>query len=395
MIKMEWTREHMWVLNRIGELFKRDKIFSGINIGLCLHLETKTACLAMVLHEAGAKVAIAGSNPLSTKDYAASELSKNGVKVFAKHGESMEEYYENINRVLDIQPDLIIDDGADMSVIAYKRGGLKIRGCAEETTTGVKRLRALEKSGDLPFPAIDVNGANCKHLFDNRFGTGQSAFEGIMQATNMVIAGKQVVVCGFGDVGKGIAEKAKGLGAIVTVTEVDPIRALEANMEGFHVRPMVAASRIGDIFITATGNTGIIGEDHIKNMKNGAVLANAGHFNIEIDTQVLSHYGMERIDENITCYFVDGKKIYLLGDGRLVNLACAHGHAIEIMDMSFSLQALAARYLLEAKLENRVYKYPYDLDTLVANLKLSSMGLAIDKLSEEQKKYMESWGEGT
>jgi len=395
MIKLEWTKEHMRVLNRIGELFKRDKVFSGIKIGLCLHLEAKTACLAMTLHDAGAKVAIAGSNPLSTKDYAASELSKNGVEVFAKHGESMEEYYENINKVLDIQPDIIIDDGADMSVIAHKRGGLNIRGCAEETTTGVKRLRALEKNGSLLFPAIDVNGASCKHLFDNRFGTGQSAFEGIMLATNMTIAGKQVVVCGFGDVGKGIAEKAKGLGAIVAVTEVDPVRALEAHMEGYMVMPMSAASRIGDIFITATGNTGIMGKDHIKNMKSGAVLANAGHFNVEIDTQALSHYRTERIDENITCYHIDGKKVYLLGDGRLVNLACANGHAIEIMDMSFSLQALAARYLLEAELENRVYKYPYELDTLVANLKLSSLDLTIDELSEEQKKYMESWGEGT
>ena len=386
MSRIEWVRENMSVLNRMSDTLKKGFPFSGAKIGVCLHIEYKTACLAITLRESGADIYVAASNPLSTKDGAVRELLNRGINVFARGGEDIGEYRENIEKVLDNKPDLIIDDGGDMGIAAHHRG-LQIRGVSEETTTGTNRYRAMEARGELTFPVIDTNGAGCKHLFDNRFGTGQSALEGIMRSTNISISGKRFVVCGFGDVGRGIALRAAGLGANVIVSETDPIRALEAYMEGYMVLPIESASRVGDIFITATGNINAIDIENIREMRSGAILANAGHFDVEIDRRI-NEYEHEEVDRCIDRYQIDGKSIYLLGKGRLVNLVCADGHPIEVMDMSFSLQALAARYLLEAELEPRVYPYPHELDELVASLKLSSAGLRITSLTEEQKLYM-------
>lgn len=385
---MEFVREKMKVLEAISK-----KLELSARIGMCLHIEPKTACLAMALHKAGAQVFMCASNPLSTKESAVSALRDAGVEVYARANESDEEYREGLNKVLDEKPEVIVDDGGDLGIEAHRRG-LRVNGVSEETTTGVRRYRSLESAGELYFPVIDTNGAKCKHLFDNRFGTGQSALEGIMRSTNVSIAGKQFVVAGFGDVGKGIAERARGMGAHVIVSEVDPIRALEASMEGFSVMPIDRACRVGEIFVTATGDIDVISIENIRMMRAGAILANAGHFDVEVDRRIKG-YRKEEVKPCVDRYDVDGKKVYLLGDGRLVNLVCADGHPVEIMDLSFSLQALAVKYLLESKLEPRVYPYPAELDELVAKLKLASMGIAIDELSEAQLEYLQRYEFGT
>ena len=400
--KIEWAKQHMPVLNLIRERFKEEKPFKGITIGMALHLEAKTAVLAETLMEGGAKIAITGCNPLSTQDDVAAACAKKGMHVYAWRGETVEEYYENLNKVLDHKPDIVIDDGCDLIFLLHtKRTELldNIMGGCEETTTGIIRLKAMEKEGALKFPVMDVNDAYTKHLFDNRYGTGQSALDGILRATNLLIAGKTVVVAGYGWCGRGVAMRAKGLGAEVVVTEVNPIRALEARMDGFRVMKMEKAAEIGDIFITTTGCKDVIRKEHILKMKNGAILANAGHFDNEINKKHLQELAksVKEVRNCVTEYDLGDKKIYLLGEGRLVNLACADGHPCEVMDMSFANQALAAEYILKNhdKLEPRVYNIPYEQDLMIASLKLKSMGIEIDELTEEQKRYLEDWREGT
>ncbi len=400
--KIEWAERHMKVLARIREEFKKEKPLEGYRIGMALHVEAKTAVLVKTLVDAGADVAITGCNPLSTQDDVAEALRDMGIKCFAKRGMSREEYYEALNKVVDTKPDIVVDDGADLIFLLHgERSDWAdhILGASEETTTGVIRLRAMEREGVLKFPVIAVNDAYTKFLFDNRYGTGQSTIDGILRATNVLIAGKTVVVAGYGWCGRGIAMRARGLGANVIVTEVDEIRALEAVMDGFKVMPMIDAARIGDIFITATGDINVIREEHFKLMKDGAILANAGHFNVEISIQDLEKLSksVRKIREHITEYDLGDKKLYLLAEGRLVNLVVADGHPIEVMDMSFSDQALAIRYIAEnhEKLEKRVYRLPEELDRRVARLKLESMGIKIDRLTEEQKRYLSDWRFGT
>ncbi|AAB99397.1 TPA: adenosylhomocysteinase [Methanocaldococcus jannaschii] len=400
--KIQWAKQHMPVLNLIRERFKEEKPFKGITIGMALHLEAKTAVLAETLMEGGAEIAITGCNPLSTQDDVAAACAKKGMHVYAWRGETVEEYYENLNKVLDHKPDIVIDDGCDLIFLLHtKRTELldNIMGGCEETTTGIIRLKAMEKEGALKFPVMDVNDAYTKHLFDNRYGTGQSALDGILRATNLLIAGKTVVVAGYGWCGRGVAMRAKGLGAEVVVTEVNPIRALEARMDGFRVMKMEKAAEIGDIFITTTGCKDVIRKEHILKMRNGAILANAGHFDNEINKKHLEELAksIKEVRNCVTEYDLGNKKIYLLGEGRLVNLACADGHPCEVMDMSFANQALAAEYILKnhEKLEPRVYNIPYEQDLMIASLKLKAMGIEIDELTKEQKKYLEDWREGT
>lgn len=391
--KIQWAKQHMPVLNLIRERFKEEKPFKGITIGMALHLEAKTAVLAETLMEGGAEIAITGCNPLSTQDDVAAACAKKGMHVYAWRGETVEEYYENLNKVLDHKPDIVIDDGCDLIFLLHtKRTELldNIMGGCEETTTGIIRLKAMEKEGALKFPVMDVNDAYTKHLFDNRYGTGQSALDGILRATNLLIAGKTVVVAGYGWCGRGVAMRAKGLGAEVVVTEVNPIRALEARMDGFRVMKMEKAAEIGDIFITTTGCKDVIRKEHILKMRNGAILANAGHFDNEINKKHLEELAksIKEVRNCVTEYDLGNKKIYLLGEGRLVNLACADGHPCEVMDMSFANQALAAEYILKnhEKLEPRVYNIPYEQDLMIASLKLKAMGIEIDELTKEQKK---------
>ncbi len=400
--KIQWAKRHMPVLGLIRERFKEEKPFEGITIGMALHLEAKTAVLAETLMEGGAEIAITGCNPLSTQDDVAAACAKKGMHVYAWRGETVEEYYKNLNKVLDHKPDIVIDDGCDLIFLLHtKRTELldNIMGGCEETTTGIIRLKAMEKEGALKFPVMDVNDAYTKHLFDNRYGTGQSALDGILRATNLLISGKTVVVAGYGWCGRGVAMRAKGLGAEVVVTEVNPIRALEARMDGFRVMKMDEAAKIGDIFITTTGCKDVIRREHILKMKDGAILANAGHFDNEINKQHLKEMAksIKEVRNCVTEYDLGDKKIYLLGEGRLVNLACADGHPCEVMDMSFANQALAAEYILKnhEKLEPKVYNIPYEQDLMIAKLKLKSMGIEIDELTEEQKRYLEDWREGT
>ena len=395
-LKMEWAKLNMPVMKNIEKRFKKEKPLKGVNIAMALHLEAKTAVLAHILSEGGANVAITGSNPLTTQDDVAEALSRKGVGVFAKYGESEKEYWENYNKVLDVKPDIIVDDGGDMVYLVHtKRKELlkKIIGASEETTTGVIRDRALENEGKLKFPVIAVNNGQCKYLFDNRYGTGQSTWDGIIRTTNITIAGKNVVVAGFGWVGRGVAMRAKGLGARVFVTEVDPIRAMEAHMEGFTVLPMKEAAKIGDIFVTTTGDTNVIDKRHFSLLKNGAILANAGHFNVEINMPELEKSAVKKrvVRENITEYTLPNRrKVYALGEGRLVNLACADGHPIEIMDLSFALQALSVEYLLKngKKMENKVYNVPAEIDLRVAEEMLKANGIEIDKLTKKQIDYL-------
>ena len=400
--KIQWAERNMKVLSKIRERFEDEKPLEGIRIGMALHVEAKTAVLVKTLIAGGAEVAITGCNPLSTKDDVAEALRKDGIRCFAKRGMTREEYYNALNEVINFEPDIVIDDGADLiSLLHHERRDKagRIMGATEETTTGVIRLRAMERDGVLKFPVIAVNDAYTKYLFDNRYGTGQSTWDGIFRATNMLIAGKTVVVAGYGWCGRGIAMRARGLGARVIVTEVDEIRALEAIMDGFEVMRMDEAARIGDIFITATGNKNVINRGHFALMKDGAILANAGHFNVEINLNDLENLavGIRDLRENLKEFNLGNKKLYLLAEGRLVNLVAAEGHPIEVMDMSFSNQALAVEYIVKnhEKLEKKVYRMPEELDRLVARLKLESMNVRIDELTEEQIRYLSDWREGT
>ncbi|GBF36112.1 MAG TPA: adenosylhomocysteinase [Methanothermococcus okinawensis] len=401
-LKIEWARKHMPVLNLIREEFKNEKPFKGITIGMALHLEAKTAVLAETLMEGGAEIAITGCNPLSTQDDVAAACVKKGMNVYAWRGETREEYYENLHKVLDHEPDIIIDDGADLIFLLHReRRELldKIMGGCEETTTGVIRLKAMAEEGVLKFPVINVNDAYTKHLFDNRYGTGQSVMDGIIRTTNLLIAGKNVVVAGYGWCGRGVAMRAAGMGANVIVTEVNPIRALEARLDGYRVMKMEEAAKIGDIFITTTGCKDVIRAEHMLVMKDGAILANAGHFDNEISKEDLKSISksVRKVRKNIEEYDLGNKKLYLLGEGRLVNLVCGDGHPCEVMDMSFANQALSAKFLKEnhEKLENRVYNIPYEQDLRIASLKLRSMGIEIDELTPEQRRYLSDWREGT
>ncbi|NMA94581.1 MAG: adenosylhomocysteinase [Clostridiales bacterium] len=397
--RINWVKRYMPLLNALEEEFEIEKPFKGIKVAISIHLEAKTAYLAQVLATGGAEVSITGSNPLSTQDPIAAALADKGLSVYAWHGASDEEYIEHLNKTLDLGPDIVIDDGGDLVHLLHTdREDLSknILGGCEETTTGVLRLRAREREGILKFPMIAVNDAYCKYLFDNRYGTGQSVWDGIMRTTNLIVAGKNVVVAGYGWCGKGIAQKAKGLGAKVIVTEIDPIKAIEADMDGFRVMSMEEASSLGDIFITATGCNKVIRREHFKKMKDGVLLANAGHFDIEVYKPDLEELAIDRKDmrQNIKGYMMeDGRVLNLMAEGRLVNLASGDGHPAEIMDMSFALQTLSARYILEnyKDMEIRVHKVPEEIDKKVASMKLKSMGISIDRLSSEQEDYLRGW----
>jgi len=399
--KIEWVKGYMPVLSAIEEEFIEEQPFAGKKIAMSIHLEAKTAYLSKVLKAGGAEVSVTGSNPLSTQDDVAAALAEDGLNVYAWYNATPAEYNHHLNAALDIGPNIVIDDGGDLVHLLHGERQellLDILGGSEETTTGVLRLKAREREGLLKFPMISVNDAYCKYLFDNRYGTGQSVWDGIMRTTNLIVAGKNVVVIGYGWCGKGVAMKAKGLGANVTVCEIDPIKAIEAYMDGFQVMSMDEAASIGDFFITVTGCAKVITEKHYKAMKNGVVLANAGHFDVEIwkpDLETLS-CGKKPMRNNIMGYVMeDGRIINLLAEGRLVNLAAGDGHPAEIMDMSFALQALTARYisLNKEKLENRVYKVPEEIDRKVAYMKLKALGIRIDKLTKEQEEYLRGWGE--
>ena len=404
-MKIEWVQKHMPVLEHIKEVFKKEKPFEGITIGSCLHLEPKTINLGLTLQAGGAEVAMTGCNPLSTHDDAAAGAAALGLNIYGWREQTDEEYYEAIDNVLSHKPDIIIDDGADMIMYLHsKRTDLlsNIMGACEETTTGVHRLKAMADDKALKFPVVAVNDAYTKYLFDNRYGTGQSSLDAIMGTTNMLIAGKNFTVCGYGWCGRGIATRAQGLGANVIVTEVDPIRALEARMDGFIVMPIREAVKISDIIITVTGNINIISGDDFKYMKDGCMLCNSGHFNVEINRQDLEAQStsVKTVRESIEEFTMkDGRKLYLLADGRLVNLAAAsgQGHPAEIMDMSFAVQALSAKYILNnnGKMDVGVMKAPDDIDYEVSSLKLQSMGIEIDSISDRQKEYMSNWQEGT
>ena len=403
-LKMEWAAQYMPVLAAIKKQFEKDKPFKGMNIGMALHVEAKTANLVLALVAGGAKVYITGCNPLSTQDDVAEAL--NGVKnvhCYAKRACSVEEYYAAIDQVLDAAPSITIDDGMDLiHYLHTKRRELlpKIIGGCEETTTGIHRLRAMAAEKKLEFPVVAVNDTPMKRFFDNVHGTGESALSSIMITTNTLIAGKYIIIAGYGFCGRGLAKKAHGLGAKVVITEIDPRRALEAHMDGYHVMTMDAAAAIGDIFITTTGNTGVIGKQHFPKMKEGAILANAGHFNVEIDITWLAKHADRHVQrDGIDSYTIKGKTVHVLAEGRLVNLATPKGmgHPIEVMDLSFALQALCARYIAEhgEKLTGGVYEVPAAIDEEVARLKLSSLGLSIDEATAEQKKYQCSWDIGT
>ncbi len=396
---IEWAERNMPVLMRIRREFEEAKPLGGVRIGAVLHVTKETAVLARTLLAGGAEVWLAASNPLSTQDEVAAALATEGVRVFAWRGESDDEYFWCIERIARSNPDVVIDDGGDLHVFLHEKApdmAEKVLGGTEETTTGVLRLKALESSGMLKYPVIAVNDSKTKYLFDNRYGTGQSTLDGIMRATNVLIAGKIVVVAGYGWVGRGIAIRARGLGARVIITEVDPVKALEAVMDGFDVMPMSEAAKVGDIFITATGNIDVIRVEHVLTMKDGAILANAGHFNVEISILSIENVAVSKrsIRSNVDEYLLpNGRKVYLLAEGRLVNLVAAEGHPSEVMDLSFANQALAIKYLVEnrGKIANRVHRLPEEIDNAIARLKLRSMGIEIDSLTEEQLEYLKSW----
>ncbi|WP_126425990.1 adenosylhomocysteinase [Brevibacillus marinus] len=400
-LKIDWVKEHMPVLNRIRERFEREQPFAGLKVAISLHLEAKTAYLAKVIQAGGAEVTITGSNPLSTQDDVCAALVEDGIRVYAKYNPSSEEYKSHLLKTLETRPDLLIDDGGDLVTLLHteKRELLPhIRGGAEETTTGILRLKALEKEGKLEFPMIAVNDAFCKYLFDNRYGTGQSVWDGINRTTNLVVAGKTVVVTGYGWCGKGVAMRAKGLGAKVIVTEVDAIKAVEAYMDGFAVMPMSEAAKHGDYFVTVTGNRDVIRKEHFQVMKDGAILANAGHFDVEVNKQDLAALSTAKrvVRKDIEEYrLADGRKLYLLAEGRLVNLAAGDGHPAEIMDMTFALQAVSLEYVNKhyQQIGKKVLNVPYELDESVARYKLEALGIQIDTLTDAQKAYLESWVE--
>ena len=395
--KIEWVKGHMPLLNYFNEKYAPTQLFKGINMVVTIHLEAKTAYLALTLKNCGANVTVTGSNPLSTQDDVAAALVANGVNVFATHGCTAEEYDMYLDKALDCRPQLIVDDGGDLvNMLHTTRQELipNLWGGSEETTTGVHRLRALAESGKLAFPMIAVNDSNCKYLFDNRYGTGQSVWDGIMRTSNLIVAGKTVVVAGYGWCGKGVAMRAKGMGARVIVTEVDPIKGIEAVFDGFETLPMAEAAKKGDIIVTVTGCKDVIRKEHMEVMKDGVLLANAGHFDVEIskpDLEALTVKEPFEARNNITAYtLANGHQLNLLGEGRLVNLACGDGHPAEVMDLSFAMQFLAMRYVLEnkGKLENKLYLLPEELDQEVASIKLKAMGFDVDTLSEEQWKYL-------
>jgi adenosylhomocysteinase len=401
--RIEWAAREMPVVKLIRERFAQEKPFKGVRISGCLHITTETANLALALKGGGANLILCASNPLSTQDDAAAALVDYGIPTNAIKGENEATYYQHINTALGNKPNLTVDDGADLvTTLHTKRTDLieNVLGGTEETTTGVTRLRSLEKQGKLKYPIIAVNDAQTKYLFDNRYGTGQSTIDGITRATNILWAGKKVVVCGYGWCGHGVALRAKGLGAQVIVTEVEPVRALEAAMDGFQVMLLIEAAKMGDIFITVSGGKNVIDKAHLKAMKDGAILANSGHFNVEINIPALESLARSKrgIRPFVEEYILkDGRHLYLLGEGRLINLAAAEGHPASVMDMSFANQALCLEYIVknQGKLKRRVYTVPEAIDKEVARLKLNSMGIEIDTLTTEQKQYLTSWQEGT
>lgn len=404
LLRIEWAGNNMPVLNLIKSRFAKEKPLKGLKIAACLHVTTETGVLAEVLKAGGAEVALCASNPLSTQDDVAASLVKNlNVSVFAIKGENTKTYYSHMNSALAIKPNITMDDGADLVSTIHQRPSsshTEIIGGTEETTTGVIRLKALACEGKLRYPIIAVNDALTKHLFDNRYGTGQSTLDGIIRATNKLIAGSNFVVAGYGWCGKGAAMRAKGMGAKVIVIEVDPLRALEATMDGFEVMPIMEAAKIGDIFVTVTGDINVIRREHFKVMKDGAIVSNSGHFNVELDISGLALLSKgKRVIRDFVEEFTlkDGRRIYLLGEGRLINLAAAEGHPASVMDMSFANQALSAEYMAKnyKKLKNQVYSVPEDIDKNIARLKLKSLGIKIDTLTAEQKKYLASWEMGT
>ena len=392
----------MPVLNLIKSRFEKEKPLKGLTLGACLHVTKETAVLVQALTAGGAKIALCGSNPLSTQDDVAAALADDGIHVFAWRGQNTEEYYKCLNNALDYKPSITLDDGADLvgTLHSKRPAELKnVKGGTEETTTGVIRLRAMEKDGSLKYPIVAVNDAYTKYLFDNRYGTGQSTMDGILRATNTLIAGKNFVVGGYGWCSRGIAMRAQGLGANVIVTEVQPTRALEAVMNGLRVMSMAEAASIGDIFVTATGDISVIREEHMQKMKDGAIMANSGHFNVEVNIKDLESLSISKrtMRPNLEEYTLkDGRKLYLLAEGRLVNLAAAEGHPSEVMDMSFANQALCSEYIAKtAKLAPKVFTVPKEIDEKVAELKLKTMGVIIDELTAEQKKYLSTWEMGT
>jgi len=402
--RIEWAAAEMPVLALIKERFDKERPLEGIRIGACLHVTTETANLMLALQAGGAEVALCASNPLSTQDDVAAALVDAGIDTYAIKGEDTDTFFKHISAVLDIRPNITMDDGADMVSVLHKERADQISeiiGGTEETTTGVIRLRAMALDGALKYPIVSVNDADTKHLFDNRFGTGQSTIDAIMRATNYLLAGRSIVVCGYGMCGRGVASRARGMGAHVIVTEVDPTAAIEAVMEGYTVMPLREAARRGDIFITVTGDTTVIGREHMELMKDGAILANSGHFDVEIDKDALASLGtggVRRIREFVDEYvLVDGRRLYLLGEGRLVNLSAAEGHPAAVMDMSFANQALSAEWVASNRgtLEPRVYPVPVEIDKEVARLKLHAMGVEIDELTAEQEHYLHSWEQGT
>ncbi len=398
-----WADRMMPVLTQIRTRFEKQKPLKGLTVSACLHVTTETANLMRTLKAGGADIVLCASNPLSTQDDTAASLVKDfGINTFAIKGEDRNTYYRHLRQALEVEPNLTMDDGADL--VSELHGKMKnlldnIVGGTEETTTGVIRLRSLEDKGLLKYPIIAVNDANTKHFFDNRYGTGQSTIDGILRATNILLSGSVFVVAGFGWCGRGLASRARGMGAHVIVTEVDPLRAIEAVMEGYQVMPIAQAASKGDVFVTVTGNLNVIRGEHFKKMKDGAVIANSGHFNAEIDIPALTKLASKKrmVKDFVEEYTVGKKRIYLLADGRLVNLATAEGHPASVMDMSFANQALSAEYMAKTakQLEKRVYSVPEQIDKEVARLKLESMGIPIDKLTAEQKKYLASWEAGT
>ena len=395
-MKIKWVERNMPVLRGIGKDFAAQKPFAGLKIALSVHLEAKTAYLCRVLEMGGAEMYVTGSNPLSTQDDVAAALAQGGMQVFARYGCSMEEYEECLCRVLEAGPHIIIDDGGDLVHLMHTKYTHlipNVLGGCEETTTGIHRLRTRAREGSLRFPMVMVNEADCTHMFDNRYGTGQSVWDGINRTTNLIVAGKYVVVSGYGWCGKGVSLRAKGLGAKVIVTETDPVRALEAVMDGYEVMPMAAAARLGDLFITVTGCSGVITAEHFETMKDGAILTNAGHFDVEVDMAGLEKLAVEKYEarHNIQGYVLpSGKTLFTIAEGRLVNLAAGDGHPAEIMDMSFAVQALSAEYLAKnrGRLQPGVIPVPRELDEAVARRKLSAMGVEIDALSREQAAYL-------
>ncbi len=401
--RIEWARRHMPVLGLIKAEFAKKKPLKGTNVVACLHVTVETANLIDTLLAGGANVALTASNPLSTQDDVAAALAKKGVKVYAIRGEGPEEYYENIERALKIKPNVTLDDGADVIATVHSKHKEYLKtiwGGCEETTTGVIRLRAMAKDKALKYPVIAVNDAETKMMFDNRYGTGQSTIHGIINCTNVLLAGKNFVVVGYGWCGRGVALRAKGMGANVTVVEVSPRKALEAAMDGYRVTDMAEAAAFGDIFVTVTGDTSVIRKEHFRQMKDQAIVCNSGHFNVELDLSDLKKMAksVTTVKADVDEYRLkDGRRIYVLAEGRLVNLACAFGHPPEVMDMSFANQALSVKYIVEhhKKLKDDVYRVPEEIDSRVASMKLEAMGISLEHLTKEQVRYLSSWSEGT